>query len=208
MSVANVFLEADRIRIVTDTVGYLGTVPAAFRRKVHLSPAASVAVTARGLSALGDAIAERSGEWISFSAALAVIMQDLEEAPARYFPCGAEVTVAGFNEGAAAVQRFFVKQGKEGAIGCFTLAAGSYLAPSLGSHSIPAKLTEQQMVKIALLQQDLAVRHGLNICVGGDIELTEITRDSASICKIGEYPNKAATADAIAAQGVSVELAA
>ena len=77
------------------------------------------------------------------------------------------------------------------------LSPGVYLAPSIGKHVIPLNLDDDQMLKIAFLQQDIAIRHRLNLCVGGDVELTEVDEHGISVRKLGEYPDKSVVAEQI-----------
>ena len=65
-----------------------------------------------------------------------------------------------------------------------------YLTPSLGKQDIPVDLTEAQICNVARVQQELSRKNNLNLCIGGDIELTTITADGAEIAKIGEYADK------------------
>lgn len=66
-----------------------------------------------------------------------------------------------------------------------------YLAPSLGAQDIPVELSDAQLCAVAKIQQTLSRKHGLNMCIGGDIELTTITAEGIETTKIGEYPDKA-----------------
>jgi hypothetical protein len=199
MSVANVILESHRVRLVGDTLAYLDRQPVQFNRKVRVVRSAALAFTVRGLVALADEVEERSHRWACFESALHCITADLRMAPPQYFPNGAEVTVMGWHGGRAQASRLLVLA-KDGApnVQRIDLKPGVYLAPTLGNQVIPAGMTDDQLVKVACLQQAIAVRHGLNMCVGGDIELTEINAAGISIRKIGEYPDKDVTISRIA----------
>lgn len=195
MSVANIVLEPHRARLISDTVGYRDKEPASLQRKVHVADKARIVFTARGLVMLGDVLEDLSQEWTDFEAAIERAAAALRVMPATMFPGGgSEVTMLGWHQGGPKVSRLLVTV-DDGAVSVrrIDLPQGVYLAPSLGKHQIPAALTDEQILKVAHLQQDIAIRHGLNICVGGDVEVTTIDATGITVRKIGEYPNKAQT---------------
>lgn len=199
MSVANIILEPQRVRLVSDTLAYRNRAPVRFGRKVRICEDIGVAFTVRGLVALGDRIESRADEWACFESMVQSIAAFLPGGPVHYFPSGAEVTVLGWHAGAPKASRLLalVNDGKV-TVRRIDLATGVYLAPSLGAQKIPAAMSDEQLTKVAQLQQAIALRHGLNMCVGGDIEVTEITATGLAVRKIGEYPDKAMTAARIA----------
>lgn len=202
MTVANVLLERNRVRLVSDTVGYRGKEPVCFNRKVYPVEHAGLAYMVRGFRALALHLQSHACEWADFDSAILAISEVLEIAPARLIQGGnSEVTIIGWSEkeNGPRVARLLATAGPDQTtIRRFDLRPGVYLAPSLGCHSIPADMTDDQLLKVAILQQEIATRHGLNICVGGDVELTTVDAGGISIQKIGEYPNKAFTAERIA----------
>jgi hypothetical protein len=202
MTVANLLVEPMRIRLLTDTVGYRGKDPADFCRKVYLVENASIAFVVRGFRALGHVLQKESAEWSGIDAAIDGIAALLREAPARFLQNGmSEVTVIGWHRGndcPRAVRLLAKAQPESITVRQFDLEPGAYLAPTLGNHPIPADMTDQQLLKVAILQQEIATKHGLNICIGGDMELTTIDAAGVTVRKIGEYPNKAFTAERIA----------
>ena len=200
MTVANVILETHRVRLVTDTVGYRQKEPACFARKVRQIEGLGLAMIVRGLRSLGDVMEETIVDCTDFEAAIAEMHRVLETAPSDYLPGGgAEVTALGYFGGSArAVRLLATIVDSSVSVRRVDLEPGVYLAPTLGTHALPTDMTEAQMLKVALLQQGIAVRHGLNICIGGDVELTTVDETGIATVKLGEYPDKALMAARIA----------
>lgn len=198
MSVANVIVGPGGVRLVTDTVSYFGRKPLRFVRKATARPAARLAFTVRGLHGVGRRLAEQSEDWGSFGAAVEDISATLIALPAALLDIGAEVTLAAWT-GQPVCVRFLMRPG-DAAPARFDMPPGVYLAPTLGPVDIPATVSDGQLVAIAHLQQEMAVKHGLNMAVGGDIELTVVHAHGAETRVIGAYPDKALMARRMAAQ--------
>jgi hypothetical protein len=212
MTVSNVIFESHRIRIVTDTLSYRNKQAVAFSRKVGLILNESAALVVRGYRALAVALQEHAEDWKSYSDAARGLEINLRQMPQRFLnESGAEVTLAGHGDSGLAVTRFAVfRVAGDIAVRRLDLAPGVYLAPTLGSHDIPVGMTDDQLLRVALLQQELSLQHNLNMCVGGDVELTTIEPGRpASIRTLGEYPNKAFSARQVArAKLTDIEMAA
>jgi hypothetical protein len=206
VTVANILLEKDRVRLVSDTVGYRGKEPAALERKVTLHHGPGVAMIVRGLRALALNLEPIADGCTSFEEVISAMRESITDSElAEYVPgSGAEVTVLGMVNGVARCSRLLLTV-KDGAVTVqrIDLAPGVYLAPTLGQHSLPLDMTDEQAFKVALLQQEIAIKHGLNICIGGDVELATVDASGLSVRKIGEYPNKAMTVARIAALDAS-----
>jgi len=201
MSVANIILEKNRGRLITDTVGYLGKEPAVLERKVRLLESPGVAMTVRGLQKLDWELEPVASACKSYDEVMSVLEEEiLDYTPANSFQkSGSEVTVLGMVNGEVRCSRLLVTI-RDGDISIqrVDLAPGVYLAPTLGQHSLPLSMTDEQVLKVAFLQQDIAVKHGLNICIGGDVEVATVDAAGMTVRKIGEYPNKAMTVARIA----------
>jgi hypothetical protein len=211
MTVSNVILEQVRGRLVSDTLGYRGKEPATILRKIRVVERANMVLTVRGLRDLASVIEDGAALCDSLPAALVVMAADLADAPARYLPAhGAEVTAMGWHDGRVRCSRLLATFGDQGKVSVqmIDLEPGVYLAPSLGNHTLPADMTDDQIVKVALLQQEISIRHGLNICVGGDVEMASIDVTGITICKLAEYPDKAKTLARIARMGQTDEMIA
>jgi hypothetical protein len=212
MTVSNIIFEPQKIRVVTDTLSYRNKQPVAFNRKIGLILGDSAALVVRGYRALALALQERAEGWRSYSDAAHGLEMDLRQMPQRFLSdAGAEVTLAGLGGSGLAVIRFAVfRIAGDIAVRRLDLPPGVYLAPTLGSHDIPASMTDDQLLRVALLQQELSLQHNLNMCVGGDVELTTIEPGRpASIRTLGEYPNKAFSARQVArAKSADIETAA
>jgi len=155
MTVSNVIFEPDRIRIVTDTLSYRNKQPVAFNRKVGLAVGDTVALIVRGYRALQMQLLEHAEDWKSFSSAAHYLEEDLRQMPQRFLSdAGAEITIAGLMGDGLAVTRFGVFRDVSGDITVrrLDLSPGVYLAPTLGSHDIPAGMTDGQLFKVALLR--------------------------------------------------------
>lgn len=194
MTVSNVIFERDRVRLVSDTVGYRGKKPAVLHRKIGIAERAGVAFIVRGLAYHGDVLEGSCDVWRNFDEAIFAAEYHFSTCDLDLFSISktAEATIIGLKDGAPIVTRLLADV-ENGAIRVrrIDLEQGVYLAPTLGNHQIPSALTEEQIVKIALLQQSLSIKYNLNICVGGDIEMATVTADGVTIQKLGEYPDKA-----------------
>ncbi len=202
MTVANIIFEPNQVRLITDTVGYRGKSPASFHRKVWPVAHARLAFVVRGYRDLAEDLHDRAGQWSNFQTCVSDLATTLKTVPTRLLQSGnSEITILGWEQDRRGpmVSRLLVREFQgDIVIRRFDLAWGVYLAPSLGTHQFPAGLTDDQICKIARLQQDISLRHGLNLCVGGDIEVTTIDAQAVTVRKIGEYPDKAVTAARIA----------
>lgn len=196
MTVSNVVFERDRIRLVSDTVAYRDKKPVLLHRKIGIAERASVAFIVRGLSYHGDVLEGSCDIWRNFDEAAFAAEYHFSSCDLGMFSKAktAEATIVGWKDGAPIVTRLLADV-ENGAIRVrrVDLDQGVYLAPTLGKHQIPSALTEEQIVKIALLQQSLSIKYNLNMCVGGDIEMATVTADGVTIQKLGEYPDKALT---------------
>lgn len=211
MSVCNFFLAGDRIVVLTDTLGYVGDRPAIFLDKLAVNAEARLAVTTRGLYGIGYAVERAAASWTGRADAEAAIVAMLPELAAEYADLlapgeGAEVTLFGI-DGAPFALRHTWRSGKPMRRQVF--APGLYLSPTLGKQMQPASVTHEQMRQVALLQQRVAKQHRLNMCVGGDMVITEITAAGVEQ-HATPYPDKAASEAAVQRFGltVSTEVAA
>ena len=188
MSVANIFLSDHDVRIVSDTCTYCGKQPVEWNRKVTINPRARLAITVRGQCWIGDGLGDLSANWRDFGQAVAetveVIPMILKLGRVDF---GFEVTIAGWQDGPRVTR---VIHDDRNGIERYEFAPGVYLAPSLGKQEIPVDLTDAQLGAVAQVQQTLSRKHGLNMCVGGDIERTVISEHGVFIDKIGEYDDK------------------
>lgn len=212
MTVANLVVEPHRARLVADTVGYIGKTPAVMHRKIRTSPTAGLAFMARGRSILAGLLEERSRGWASFETAVGEVRAALEIVPSAYLCDGdiGAVSLLGWTGDRPRVARISSRlRGQQRVVEYEEIGEGVHLAPGLGSHSIPTALTDDQLVKVAILQQEISVKHGCNLCIGGDIEVAEVTAAGVIVRKIGSYPDKVLTqariakADALALEEVA-----
>lgn len=197
MSVANIMLEANRVRLQCDTVAYRDKSPAQLHRKITIVESAHLALSVRGLVTFGNIIRERAPFWSCFTEAIEDISHAVGHLPRNVAPEGAEIALVGWEQGAPRAARLTVLSVKTLSVARVDLLPGSHLAPTIGAHSIPPGMSNAQLHQMAVLQQDLCLKHGLNMCVGGDVEVAEVTAAGISIMALGEYPNKAETVAAI-----------
>lgn len=201
MTVSNVIVEQDRVRLVSDTLYYRNKKPVYMASKIGIAEAAGVAFIVRGLAYHGDVLEGSCGIWRGIDDALFAVQYHFSTCEIDVFSKSptAEATIIGWKGDKPIVARLLADV-ESGAVRVrrIDLEPGVYLAPTLGSHEIPAALTEEQIIKIALLQQSLSLKYNLNMCVGGDIELATVGSGGVSIRKIGEYPDKALTERRIA----------
>jgi hypothetical protein len=164
-------------------------------------------VAVRGRHWIGVGFAEVSRRWVSFNEAQAEaerIMPAIATLDPSAEP-GFEVTLAGWEDGPRVTRLVY----SNGEVSRYEHAPGVYLAPSLGVLDLSPDLSNEGLVKIATVQQTLTRKHGLNLCVGGDIELTTVWAEGVTVEKIGEYPDKTMMAERMArATPAMLELAA
>lgn len=202
MSVANIALTDRQVQIVTDTCTYDGKQPVEWNRKVALRSDARLALTLRGKRWLAQAFDMASEPWPDFAhaseAAPRVIpdLLELGEREGRTPGDGFELTLAGWQDGPK-VMRLIWRPRQD--VQQYRFAPGVYLTPSLGKQDIPLHLTDDQLVGIAQVQQTVSRKHGLNLCIGGDVELTTVSASGLTIRKIGEYADKEMMSRRIAA---------
>jgi hypothetical protein len=204
MSVVNVIVGTTRAAIVTDTVSYLDKEPIRLRRKAHAFREARFAISTRGACRIGDGFEALVEEAADFAEAVEWVvdaaprMAEITRGDRRLIGAGFEVTLVGWTEDGPAASRITYRS-KSDEVEVLTLQPGVYLAPSLGRLAMPADLDDGQIVRIAHAQQAIVVRNGMLMCVGGDVELTEITAEAVTQRALAPYPDKAMTLARIAA---------
>lgn len=194
MSVCNFTMAADRLQILTDTLCYVDKRPAAYMRKVKVNEAAGLAIVTRGKVSLGDIISNAVMRLSTAENAVGILAAAFDRitdgmigGPGR----GEEATLFGFDDGQPFAIRFSRPYGEQ--VMRYSLTPGTYLAPTLGDHPLPAAVTVEQMQRLALVQQQVSKKHGLSMCIGGEMELTTITADGIAVETLGEYADKALT---------------
>lgn len=213
MSVSNVILSDRRVAIVSDTVTYLDKAPLRFTHKTRAFPRSRFAVSTRGACRIGDGFEALLATADSFAQAVAWTLDAvpaMNEAAAdpRLMSYGYEVTLIGIADDAPTATRITYRATAD-EVERLDLLPGVYMAPSLGHHQIPVDLSDDQIVRLAHAQQAIVVKHGLMMCVGGDVELTTVTLEGVEQRVLAEYPDKAMTLARIAAGDAGrVELAA
>jgi hypothetical protein len=220
MTVSNVILEPHRVRLMQDTLIYRHKKPFGLDRKMKIVKNSGLVFTVRGDVAIGDVLEDLDHNFSDFETAIAIIGYAVSKMSLKWIRDGAEITVLAWDNGQPKASRIKVSPEKEyaltgsgvintapaGAITVrrFDLSPGVYLAPSLGSHDIKTDLTDEHLLKIAFLQQEIALRHNLNMCVGGDVEVVTIDAAGITVRKLGEYSNKALTIVQIAKQDAAI----
>lgn len=195
MSVANLFVSADAVRIQSDTATYIAKQPVEWNCKTAILCDAPLALTVRGRHWIGVGFAEiAAARWKGFDDAVADALAHMEALPALADEAGGhtgdgyELTIAAWQDGPRAVRLIWTPTG---GIQRYDLETGAHLAPSLGQQNIPANPSNDQLIAIAHIQQAVSVRHGLNMAIGGDIQVATVSADGARLETIGTYPDKA-----------------
>lgn len=202
MSVTNFHLGADRLMILTDSVVYAGKNPVAMHRKIDVNDEARLAVTVLGLVSIGNVYKRLLKQWGSRADAERSIEATAAHAPDDVFlrsdgtRKGYSVTLFGWDNGPFAVRW---NHNPDGSVNRHDFAPGLYLAPTLGKQQYPATITPDQMRQVAELQQSVAIKHGLTMCIGGWMDLTTIDADGIRVERLADYPNRALTEARIAA---------
>lgn len=195
MTVANIFIEDDRIRIVSDTVLYANKQPVMFvESKVAFDSDKRLAVITRGRVWQGERVnAMALGPWSGFDEAVEAARYQMDVFRADGLPL--EATVCGMDgDKARAVALFLPAGGDE--VQTLDLTPGVYLRPSLGRYEFPraSSIDDLQLARLAFAQQQLSKEHGLNMCVGGDVQVTTISNEGVTQAKLCEYRDKAIVA--------------
>lgn len=202
MSVCNFFLAADRLMILTDSVQYAGKEPAALGSKIHLNEPAGLAVTVLGLTLIGETYARLLQGWGNREQAELGIEALIEACPPSVMVRkdgslrGYTVTLFGWESRAPFVKRW--NHHPDGTVSRYTFEPGLYLTPSFGKQQQPADVTPEQMRQVAELQQRLATRNGLTMCIGGWMDVTTIDADGVRTERLADYPDLATTERRIA----------
>lgn len=201
MSVSNVILSESAVAIVADTCTYLGAEPLKWSRKVSVYPEARLAVSTRGLVWICRTVRGAAGHYSCYENAVPgladIAATIIPEAAATHhggrMDAGFEITVAGWRDGPKACRITYHNVPGFERVEVVDLAPGTHLAPSLGRQAIPGDITDDQVIRIAHLQQQVAVKHKLLMCIGGDIEAATVTADGATVRTIGTYPDRELT---------------
>lgn len=200
MSVCNFHLTTDEIVIVTDTVGYAGDAPAQFSRKVAINHAAGLVVSVRGPVRVGnmiDDLVRRARTRAHAEELITAALVNVEDRFPEAEKAGCEPTLFGWDEDGPFVVRF--KKWPSQPAERLVYGSGVYLAPTLGAQQYPERLSDEQWTRIALVQQALVKKHGLMMCIGGQVERTRITAGGIALDVLADYPDRAETEAAVAA---------
>lgn len=190
MSVANIAFTEDRILCTSDTLVYTDQKPTALgERKADVAQSRRFAWVGRGSVALGSVYDGWLAQCEDLDAAddmVSWLMPIIGDADVR--DVCLELHLLGWSDARGALS--VVRHLWDGAsYGRKILEPGVYLHPYASSSQPPSGLTAQQLVKVALGQQQFARRLGLPMCVGGLVHLTEVDRLGASQRIAAAYPD-------------------
>jgi hypothetical protein len=203
MSVCNTLLTDDRVVIYTDTVGYVREAPAILQTKVHV--ANGMAISTRGLGVVGDVLKKAIEINDDVHSAYMHLWDLVGRVPDAVFAHqGVEVTLAGWDEVGPILFRFYRMRAKD-PVRALPFGMGWTMAPTLGARAYPLDVTRDQAIALAMVQQKIARKHGLLMCIGGDLEETTVDADGARTITVAEYPDKAKTIRLIGETGPARE---
>lgn len=196
MSVCNVLVAEDRIAFYTDEAGYIGKEPVMLAPKVLV--ANGMMITTRGDARAGDLLADMLWRLPNVDDARAVMAEVLTNAPEAALGDGVEATLAGWADGPVCYRLTRIPPHP---LKVTRMEKGWFMAPTLGDHAYPADITTDQAIRLAMLQQAIVRKHGMVLCVGGDLHESVVDADGARDRVVASYPDKADMIARIEARG-------
>ena len=194
MSVVNIILRDSDVRIVCDTCTYDQKQPVQWNRKITVRPGPRIALAVRGRHWIGVGLQAVADQWGNYDQAVAGVLGSIPLIMEQGRDVGEsfEVTIAGWQDGPKVTRIFHrvAEKRRPAETKRYEFEPGFYLTPSLGKHDLPVDVGDTQICNVARVQQEMSRKKNLNLCIGGDIELTTITAEGAEIAKIGEYADK------------------
>lgn len=193
MSVCNIAFDGSSVRFLTDTMIYRGDRPVSLaQRKAEVAPSGRFAWTCRGNVFLGDIIHRHLGVAQSMDDAgpfAAELMGVFSEEVMANCAGGIELTLAGWSDIRSALRILRLDR----QIGSFTtdeIEPGTHLWPgSKRLPPLPATVTEEQFIKMALAQWTIQDKFDGKLCIGGVMHLTTVTRNGVEQRMAGTYPD-------------------
>lgn len=193
MSVVNLLVLPDRVHAFTDTMQYQDGKPAGLMGpKAVASDNGRFTIITRGLTDAGRVVTDfvRSAPDLHHAeGAAAAIMNEARKVKAKRPDMRVEVTLIGEHGGAMRVSRFLLPE--HGTDVRFSiLAPGLYLEPAPPGLVLaaPVDRVHERLVKLALVQQAVAVKHGFTMCIGGVLHCTEVDRTGMRQSIAAVYP--------------------
>jgi len=216
MSVVNIVIDAAGARIYTDTLSYSATGEARpvglCQTKCHIG--AGFAMAFRGIvlsSATMQVLLDRCE---TYDDAVELLHSETTGATMAHFIArdrrefggqprrgvATEVTIAGWSAKEGRVTAYQRSFGEEGPQPVKLLPPGVHINPnaaSLGRSNtpLPPTVTRQQAIKIAMAQQAVSLKFDLNMCIGGLLHETTVTRDGVVREIVAQYVGYAALAE-------------
>lgn len=195
MSVRNIFVSEERILCLTDTMIYSGGKPLGLvTAKCGLTINEQVAFASRGAAWFGIVAATAMADcacFDDFTDGLEALASAVKADPACLQASVGELTYMGWSDAQQRLCAVVVQfpQDGGGAYEAKELPPGLHLAPGVPGAKLPATVTDDIMVKVALAQQKVATHFKLPACIGGIMHLTTVTKEGAARRMVGAYPD-------------------
>lgn len=189
MTVLNLLVQPDCVRLFTDTLLYRNDQPGGLCARKCLT-GEGFAVAFRGNVAVIKMLEDeacRAADFISAAALLEHTGRIMVEAvPWGSLPGGekVEAVIAGVYGGKMCCCRVLI--GSDG-VERSNVEPGVYASPA-PEITLPPTATVAQMVKLSLAQ-DIFNRRNLNMCIGGLLHMTTVTLSEVSQEVVAKYPN-------------------
>ncbi|MBF0392403.1 MAG: hypothetical protein HQL38_06950 [Alphaproteobacteria bacterium] len=195
MSVANLAIAPDAIRVFTDTMTYRGGTPVRLSEsKCHIAASGKFAVAGRGNAWWIDAYEAILDAFATFDAAEAEVCALLGGTVAAvdevWFDHGhlIELTLAGWSDRTNTLRAVAVRGDRKG-VTVDAIPQGIHLRPGHKSLALPSTATDAQMIRAAMVQHQIQHSFDLALCIGGVLHQTTITREGIRQNIAAVYPD-------------------
>lgn len=191
MSVLNFRIRPDRIDLLTDTMQYLKGEPVALcETKARVAASGNFAWSTRGLVRLGNVVDDLIANCPAADDAALVARVFVEKLADEVLgDSGVEVSIAGWSDQLAglAVRIFKAQNGHP--VTAMDFTSGVHLRPAPGNAPpLPEWVSQAQFRRLALAQWKMRDQFYGQLCIGGVMHQTTVTRDGASQQIVDLYP--------------------
>ncbi|CAO3416477.1 hypothetical protein [Azospirillum argentinense] len=193
MSVCNVAFEADTVRLLTDTMTYRDEKPVALERhKTEVAPSGRFAWACRGNVYLGnvvDCLLNEAGT-IDEVEAQAAKLEPLIDPDIMALCKNVEITAAGWSDQRNDLRLIRIRI-RPAVFEVAEIGRGVYMAPAPEASRVqlPATVTDDQFIRLALAQWKVQGKFKAPLCIGGVMHQTTVSRAGVERRMVALYPD-------------------